>query len=183
MKDYVFPGRIRFGSRLVARGEIRERPRPLESGNLFRRPSPISAMASRARRLENLLAGLYPRTAMIPHLPEHHCKRHERPERHQPDGYPHMITHIDGDRSSLLFLLVASYLYTPTHSPSPRGHNTLCNCPAVPNQKRASIIHHSARIARKDSNAIISMPQIAHANPSLSSNFHVLPVALALFMW
>jgi hypothetical protein len=40
---------------------------------------------------------------VIPHLPEHHCKRHERPERHQPDGYPHMITHIDGDRSSLSF--------------------------------------------------------------------------------
>jgi hypothetical protein len=69
-------------------------------------------MASRARRLENLLTGVCPRTAMIPCLPEHHRKRHERPERHQPDGYPHKITHIDGDRSSLLFLSVASYLYT-----------------------------------------------------------------------
>jgi hypothetical protein len=36
---------------------------------------------------------------------------------------------------------------------------------------------------RKDSNAIISMPQIAPANPSISSDFHVLPVALGLFMW
>jgi hypothetical protein len=38
-------------------------------------------------------------------------------------------------------------------------------------------------VARKDGNAIISMPQIAHANPSLSSNSRVFPVALALFMW
>ena len=56
---------------------------------------------------------------MIPRLPEHHCKRHEKPERHHPDHYPHMVMHIAGDRSSPFFPLVASYLYTSSHSPKP----------------------------------------------------------------
>jgi hypothetical protein len=66
------------------------------------------------------------------------------------------------------------------HSPEPARHRH----GKVPQSgKCATIIHHLTRIARKDSNPIISMPQIVPANPSISSDFHLLPIALGLFMW